>query len=53
MSEFAIVEHARQHDPAGVLMLLDDRAEADAIVAELRRRGQEVDLRELRSGKAS
>jgi len=46
--EFAIVECARRSEPAGILMLLDDQAEAEAICFELRRRGQAVEVREVR-----
>jgi len=47
MASFAIVKRDDSQSLHGVLMLVDDRAEADQIAWELNARGQDVDVREV------
>jgi hypothetical protein len=47
VASFAIVLCSRPATLDGVLMILDDRHDADEIAFELNRRGQEVDVVEV------
>ena len=47
MARFAIMLHSLPSTSDGILMLVDDPTEAKEIAFELRRRGQEVDVREV------
>jgi len=42
---FALTTRSRPLTPAAILMLVDERGEADDIAQALRRRGQAVDVR--------
>lgn len=49
MSTFAVMKNGRSPGPGTILMLLDERLDADEIVFELRRHGQDVAVREVRA----
>jgi hypothetical protein len=47
VASFAIVLSSRPTTPDGVLMILDDRRDADEIAFELNSRGQDVNVVEV------
>ena len=47
MATFAVTLRNSGSNPAGILMLLDEPGDADEIAFELRRKGQDVVVREL------
>ena len=47
MAAFAVTLRSSGSNPAGILMLLDEPGDADEIAFELRRRGQDVVVREV------
>ena len=47
MSSFAVMLSSKPATPEGILLLIDDRGDAEAIAVELRRRGQPVMVREI------
>lgn len=47
MSTFAVTMRSRPQQVDGILMLLDERQDAEQIAWELRRRGQSVEVHEL------
>lgn len=49
MPSFAVVLRSKPLGPEGILLMIDERRDAEEIAVELRRRGQMVDVRELRS----
>ena len=53
MATFAVMLRNRGSNPEAMLMLLDERREADEIAFELRRHGQDVTVREVRTANGS
>ena len=47
MATFALMLTSQPASPDAILMLLGERREADEIAFELRRRGQDVEVREV------
>jgi len=47
MAAFAVALRNSGSNPAGILMLLDEPRDADEIAFELRRKGQDVVVREV------
>jgi hypothetical protein len=47
MAAFAVTLRNSGSNPAGILMLLDEPRDADEIAFELRRKGQDVVVREV------
>ena len=47
MTTFAVVLRSKGSTREGILMLMDERREADEIAFELRRKGQDVTVGEL------
>jgi hypothetical protein len=47
MSTFALTLRSDLSSPKGILMLLEERRDADEIAVELRRKGHDVTVREL------
>ena len=50
MTTCAIVLKSRRDAVEGILMLLDEREEAEDVAFELRRRGQDVEVVEMEHG---
>lgn len=48
MSSFAVMLSSKPATPDGILLLVDERGDAEAIAVELRRRGQPVTVREIK-----
>jgi len=53
MASFALMLHSKPSSAEGILMLLDERHVAEEIAIELRRKGHEVDVREVGMAEAS
>lgn len=47
MGSFALTLRSRPDRPDGILLILDDRRDADEMAFELRGKGHEVEVREL------
>jgi len=47
VSSFAVMLSSKPATAEGILLLIDDRGDAEAIAVELRRRGQPVMVREI------
>ncbi len=48
MSSFAVMLSSKPATAEGILLLVDERGDAEAIAIELRRRGQPVTVREIK-----
>ena len=48
MSSFAVMLSSKPATAEGILLLVDERGDAEAIAVELRRRGQPVMVREIK-----
>jgi len=48
VSSFAVMLSSKPATPEGILLLVDERGDAEAIAVELRRRGQPVMVREIK-----
>jgi hypothetical protein len=49
MSSFAVTLRSRPNRLDGILVILDERREADEMAFEMRRKGHDVDVQELQS----
>lgn len=47
MASFAVVLRSRPTTIDGILLMVDERRDAEEIATELRRRGHQVDVREM------
>ncbi len=52
MASFAVMLCSRPMSPEAILLLVDERRDAEEIAGELRRKGHEVDVREVTSAPA-
>ena len=48
MASFAVTLSSRPRSPESILVIVDERRTADEIALELRRKGHEVEVEELR-----
>jgi hypothetical protein len=48
VSSFAVMLSSKPASAEGILLLVDERGDAEAIALELRRRGQPVNVREIK-----
>jgi hypothetical protein len=48
VSSFAVMLSSKPASAEGILLLVDERGDAEAIALELRRRGQPVTVREIK-----
>ncbi len=53
MASFAVVLRSRPTTVDGILLMVDERRDAEEIAIELRRRGHPVDVREMTGAFAS
>jgi len=47
VASFAVMLRSRPVTPEGILLMVDERRDAEEIAGELRRKGHQVDVREI------
>jgi hypothetical protein len=47
VASFAVMLRSRPATPEGILLMVDERRDAEEIAVELRRKGHQVDVREI------